>query len=123
MGADSVGSSLQAVNNRGEKATVGTFRTCSEHPHTDQHNRLHHVPLSLTPEEKAVPLLHEFEALGSLAGLTQINNTVKIFLAQGSLYCNLYRHTPACTMPALHSSGHTLSCIRELYLRNKQKCV
>lgn len=63
------GSSLQAVNSRGEKATVDTFCTCSQYPHTDQNSRLHPVPLSLTPGEKAVPFLHGFETLGSSAEL------------------------------------------------------
>lgn len=62
-------SSLQTVNNLGEKATVDTVSTCCEYPHTYPKSRLRHVPLSLTPEEKAVPFLHGLESLVSLAGL------------------------------------------------------
>lgn len=105
------GSSLQAVNNRGEKATMDTFCTCSQYPHTDQNSRLHPVPLSLTPGEKAVPFLHGFETLGVLGRTDPRSTTHRIFPTQGSLYRSLYIHIPACTMPAPHSPCHTLSCI------------
>ena len=100
------GSSLQAVNNRGEKATVDTVSTCCEYPHTDRKSRLHHVALSLTPEVKAEPFLHGFEALGSLTGLIPDQQHTQDFSHSGlplpqSLYTRtgMYHARPAQSVP------------------------